>query len=165
MCHSLFHQSLIRSWDQGFCQALGFASDQSSLSSSSPTTELLQRLFPPLLDALREPRSGLLLCQPSGPVPLALGLCTLQTTLLWFWGKAQQHLASWAPGSFLPLIQKDLPVSSWGWGGEQPRLGSDLTPCLCQSLYYTRQKLCLAWQQRKAWPWKWNSSWAWRSGS
>lgn len=109
LCHSLFHQSLIRSWDQGFCQALGSASDQSSLSSSSPTTELLQRLFPPLLDALREPRSGLLLCQPSGPVPLALGLCTLQTTLLWFWGKAQQHLASWAPGSFLPLIQKDLP--------------------------------------------------------
>ncbi|KAM5250262.1 coiled-coil domain-containing protein 142 isoform 2-T2 [Hipposideros larvatus] len=109
LCHSLFHQSLIRSWDQGFCQALGSTIDQSSLSSSSHTTELLQQLFPPLLDALQEPRSGLLLCQPSGPVPLALGLCTLQTTLLWFWGRGQHHLAAWAPGSFLLLIQKDLP--------------------------------------------------------
>ncbi|KAM5319693.1 coiled-coil domain-containing protein 142 isoform 4-T4 [Glossophaga mutica] len=44
-----------------------------------------------------------------GPAPLALGLCTLQTTLLWFWGRAQQHLAVWAPESFLLLIQKDLP--------------------------------------------------------
>ncbi|XP_059515345.1 coiled-coil domain-containing protein 142 isoform X1 [Myotis daubentonii] len=109
LCHSLFHQSLISSWDQVFCQALGSAGDQSRLSSSSHTTALLQQLFPPLLEALREPKSGLLLCQPPGPVPLALGLCTLQTTLLWFWGRAQQHLAAWAPGSFLPLIQKDLP--------------------------------------------------------
>lgn len=181
MCHGLLHQSLIRSWDRGekerplgvtqtpvdlflsnrtpsssvFCQALGSAGDQSSLSSSSHTTELLQRLFPPLLDALREPKSGLLLCQPPGetdswgwgnrstvedisfilkagssqrcsmtpqilvppppppgPAPLALGLCTLQAILLWFWGRAQQHLAAWAPGSFLLLIQKDLRVSS-----------------------------------------------------
>ncbi|XP_054449508.1 coiled-coil domain-containing protein 142 [Pteronotus mesoamericanus] len=109
LCHSLFHQSLIRSWDQVFCQALGSAGDQSSLSSSCHTTELLQQLFPPLLDALQEPRSGLILCQPPGPVPLALGLCTLQTTLLWFGGRAQQHLAAWAPDSFLLLIQKDLP--------------------------------------------------------
>ncbi|KAM5319691.1 coiled-coil domain-containing protein 142 isoform 2-T2 [Glossophaga mutica] len=109
LCHSLFHQSLIRSWDQVFCQALGSAGDQSSLSSSCHTTELLRQLFPPLLDALREPRSGLLLCQSPGPAPLALGLCTLQTTLLWFWGRAQQHLAVWAPESFLLLIQKDLP--------------------------------------------------------
>ncbi|XP_023616402.1 coiled-coil domain-containing protein 142 [Myotis lucifugus] len=100
---------LSRSWDQVFCQALGSAGDQSRLSSSSQTTELLQQLFPPLLAALQEPKSGLLLCQPPGPVPLALGLCTLQTTLLWFWGRAQQHLAAWAPGSFLLLIQKDLP--------------------------------------------------------
>ncbi|XP_014648184.1 PREDICTED: coiled-coil domain-containing protein 142 isoform X2 [Ceratotherium simum simum] len=110
LCHNLLHQSLIWSWDQGFCQALGSAGgDQSSLPSSSHTTELLQQLFPPLLDALREPKSRLLLYQPPGPAPLALGLCTLQTTLLWFWGRAQQHLAAWAPGSFLPLIQKDLP--------------------------------------------------------
>ncbi|XP_016058039.1 PREDICTED: coiled-coil domain-containing protein 142 [Miniopterus natalensis] len=109
LCHSLFHQSLIRSWDQVFCQALGSASDQSCLSSSSHTSELLQQLFPPLLDALQETKPGLLLCQPQGPAPLALGLCTLQTTLLWFWGRAQQHLAAWAPGSFLLLIQKDLP--------------------------------------------------------
>ncbi|CAK6435225.1 unnamed protein product [Pipistrellus nathusii] len=108
LCHGLLHQSLIRSWDRVFCQALGSAGDQSSLSSSSHTTELLQRLFPPLLDALREPKSGLLLCQPPGPAPLALGLCTLQAILLWFWGRAQQHLAAWAPGSFLLLIQKDL---------------------------------------------------------
>ncbi|XP_053519320.1 coiled-coil domain-containing protein 142 isoform X3 [Artibeus jamaicensis] len=60
LCHGLFHQSLIWSWDQV-------------------------------------------------PAPLALGLCTLQTTLLWFWGRAQQHLAVWAPESFLLLIQKDLP--------------------------------------------------------
>ncbi|XP_045684856.1 coiled-coil domain-containing protein 142 isoform X2 [Phyllostomus hastatus] len=105
LCHSLFHQSLIQSWDQ----ALGSGGNQSSLSSSRHTTELLQQLFPPLLDALREPRSGLLLCQPPGPALLALGLCTLQTTLLWFWGRAQQHLAVWAPESFLLLIQKDLP--------------------------------------------------------
>ncbi|XP_007184089.1 coiled-coil domain-containing protein 142 isoform X4 [Balaenoptera acutorostrata] len=110
LCHNLIHQSLIWSWDQGFCQALGSASgNQSSLPSSSQTTELLQQLFPPLLDALREPRSGLLLCRPPGPAPLSLGLCTLQTTLLWFWGRTQQHLAAWAPGSFLLLIQKDLP--------------------------------------------------------
>nr|XP_058934973.1 coiled-coil domain-containing protein 142 isoform X4 [Kogia breviceps] len=110
LCHNLIHQSLIWSWDQGFCQALGSASgNKSSLPSSSHTTELLQQLFPPLLDALRESRSGLLLCRPPGPDPLALGLCTLQTTLLWFWGRTQQHLAAWAPGSFLLLIQKDLP--------------------------------------------------------
>nr|XP_010331718.1 coiled-coil domain-containing protein 142 isoform X2 [Saimiri boliviensis boliviensis] len=43
------------------------------------------------------------------PVPIALGLCTLQTTLLWFLGRAQQYLAAWDPASFLLLIQKDLP--------------------------------------------------------
>uniref|UniRef100_F7DD61 Coiled-coil domain containing 142 n=1 Tax=Equus caballus TaxID=9796 RepID=F7DD61_HORSE len=111
LCDNLFHQSVIWSWDQGFCQALGSAGGgQSSLPASSHTTELLQQLFPPLLDALQEPKSGLLLCQPPGPAPLALGLCTLQTTLLWFWGRAQQYLAAWAPGSFLLLIQKDLPL-------------------------------------------------------
>ncbi|KAM9212339.1 LOW QUALITY PROTEIN: coiled-coil domain-containing protein 142 [Dugong dugon] len=116
LCHNLLHQSLIRSWDQGFCQALGLArGDQNSLPSSwdgsscSRTTELLQQLFLSLLDALQEPRSGLILCRPAGPAPLALGLCTLQTTLLWLLGRAQQHLAAWAPGSFLLLIQKDLP--------------------------------------------------------
>jgi hypothetical protein len=51
-----------------------------------------------------------------GPVHLALGLCTLQTTLLWFLSKVQQYLAVWTPGSFLILIQKDLPVSGWGVG-------------------------------------------------
>nr|XP_058934971.1 coiled-coil domain-containing protein 142 isoform X2 [Kogia breviceps] len=103
-------QQLSQALGQGFCQALGSASgNKSSLPSSSHTTELLQQLFPPLLDALRESRSGLLLCRPPGPDPLALGLCTLQTTLLWFWGRTQQHLAAWAPGSFLLLIQKDLP--------------------------------------------------------
>ncbi|XP_062934909.1 coiled-coil domain-containing protein 142 isoform X1 [Cynocephalus volans] len=109
LCRSLLHQSLIWSWDEGFCQALGSTlGDQSSLPSSSRTTELLQQLFPPLLDALREPRSGLI-CRLPGPASIALGLCTLQTTLLWFLGRAQQHLAAWAPGSFLLLIQKDLP--------------------------------------------------------
>ncbi|XP_076690026.1 coiled-coil domain-containing protein 142 isoform X4 [Callospermophilus lateralis] len=44
-----------------------------------------------------------------GPAPAALGLCTLQTTLLWFLNRAQQNLAAWIPGSFLLLIQKDLP--------------------------------------------------------
>uniref|UniRef100_G1MFR4 Coiled-coil domain containing 142 n=1 Tax=Ailuropoda melanoleuca TaxID=9646 RepID=G1MFR4_AILME len=103
-------QQLSQALGQGFCQALGSAGeDQSSLPSSSHTTELLQQLFPPLLDALREPRSGLLLCQPPGPAPLALGLCTLQTTLVWFLGKTRQHLAVWAPGSLLVLIQKNLP--------------------------------------------------------
>ncbi|XP_019825435.2 coiled-coil domain-containing protein 142 isoform X3 [Bos indicus] len=103
-------QQLSQALGQGFCQVLGSASgNQSSLPSSSCTTKLLQQLFPPLLDALREPRSGLLLCGPPGPAPLALGLCTLQTTLLWFWSRTQQHLAAWAPGSFLLLIQKDLP--------------------------------------------------------
>ncbi|XP_006872506.1 PREDICTED: coiled-coil domain-containing protein 142 [Chrysochloris asiatica] len=116
LCHKLLHESLLWSWDQGFCQALGSAhGDHNSLPSSwngsfcSRTTELLQQLFPPLLDALQEPRSGLILCQPPGPAPLALGLCTIQTTLLWFLGRAQQHLAAWTPGSFLLLIQKDLP--------------------------------------------------------
>ncbi|XP_057353051.1 coiled-coil domain-containing protein 142 isoform X2 [Manis pentadactyla] len=110
LCHNLFHQSLIWSWDQAFCQALGSAhGGQSNLPSSSHTTELLQQLFPPLLDALQEPRSGLLLRWPPGPALLALGLCTLQTTLLWFLSRAQQHVAAWAPGSLLLLIQKDLP--------------------------------------------------------
>ncbi|XP_075413017.1 coiled-coil domain-containing protein 142 isoform X2 [Tenrec ecaudatus] len=116
LCHSLLHQSLLWSWDQGFCQALGSVHrDQNSLpsprdgSSCSGTTALLQQLLPPLLDALQEPRSALTLPWPPGPAPLALGLCTLQTTLLWFLGRAQQHLAAWAPGSFLFLIQKDLP--------------------------------------------------------
>ncbi|CAI9174055.1 unnamed protein product [Rangifer tarandus platyrhynchus] len=110
LCRNLIHQSLIWSWDQGFCQVLGSASgNQSRLPSSSCTTKLLQQLFPPLLDALREPKSGLLLCGQPGPAPLALGLCTLQTTLLWFWSTTQQHLAAWAPGSFLLLIQKELP--------------------------------------------------------
>ena len=110
LCHSLFHQSVICSWDQGFCQALGSAlGGQSSPASLSPTSELLQRLFPPLLDSLRQPRPELRLCPPAGPTPVALGLCTLQTTLLWFVGRAQQHLAAWDPGSFLLLLQKDLP--------------------------------------------------------
>ncbi|XP_077622366.1 coiled-coil domain-containing protein 142 isoform X3 [Crocuta crocuta] len=103
-------QQLSQALGQGFCQALGSAGqDQSSRPSSSHTSELLQQLFPPLLDALGQPRSGLLLCQPPDPAPLALGLCTLQTTLLWFLGRTQQHLAAWAPDSFLLLIQKDLP--------------------------------------------------------
>ncbi|XP_047378481.1 coiled-coil domain-containing protein 142 [Sciurus carolinensis] len=110
LCHSLLHQSLIWSWDQGFCQALGSTlGDQSSPASPSHTTQLLQQLFPPLLDALQEPRSGLIPCRPPGPAPAALGLCTLQTTLLWFLNRAQQNLAAWTPGSFLLLIQKDLP--------------------------------------------------------
>nr|XP_051693016.1 coiled-coil domain-containing protein 142 isoform X4 [Oryctolagus cuniculus] len=110
LCHSLHHQSLVWSWDQGFCQALGSAvRDQNSLPASSHTMQLLQQLFPPLLDALREPGSGLLFCRPPGPAPTALGLCTLQTTLLWFLGRTQRHLAAWAPRSFLLLIQKDLP--------------------------------------------------------
>nr|XP_045007493.1 coiled-coil domain-containing protein 142 isoform X2 [Jaculus jaculus] len=108
--HSLLHQSLICSWDQGFCQALGSAlGDQTSLATPSHTTELLQQLFPPLLDTLQELRSRHSLCHTPGPEAVALGLCTLQTTLLWFWGRAQQHLAAWDPGSFLLLIQKDLP--------------------------------------------------------
>ncbi|XP_058539594.1 coiled-coil domain-containing protein 142 isoform X2 [Neofelis nebulosa] len=108
--HRAAAQQLSQALGQGFCQALGSAGeDQSSRPSSSHTTELLQQLFPPLLDALQQPRSGLLLCQPPDPAPLALGLCTLQTTLLWFLGRTQQHLAAWAPDSFLLLIQKDLP--------------------------------------------------------
>uniref|UniRef100_A0A2K5E997 Coiled-coil domain containing 142 n=1 Tax=Aotus nancymaae TaxID=37293 RepID=A0A2K5E997_AOTNA len=110
LCHSLLHQSLIWSWDQGFCQALGSAlGDQSGLPTSSRTAELLQQLFPPLLDALRKPRLQLIFWQPADPVPVTLGLCTLQTTLLWFLGRAQQYLAAWDPASFLLLIQKDLP--------------------------------------------------------
>ncbi|XP_054331239.1 coiled-coil domain-containing protein 142 isoform X3 [Pongo pygmaeus] len=110
LCHRLLHQSLIWSWDQGFCQALGSAlGGQSILPTSSGTAELLQQLFPPLLDALREPRLRLIFCQPADPAPVALGLCTLQTTLLWFLGRAQQYLAAWDPASFLLLIQKDLP--------------------------------------------------------
>ncbi|XP_075839880.1 coiled-coil domain-containing protein 142 [Microtus pennsylvanicus] len=110
LCHSLHHRSLVWSWDQGFCQALGSSlAGQSSPVSLSQTAELLQRLFPPLLDTLREPKSELSLCLPPGPAPVALGLCTLQTTLIWFLGRAQHHLAAWAPGSFLLLIQKDLP--------------------------------------------------------
>ncbi|KAM4867769.1 LOW QUALITY PROTEIN: coiled-coil domain-containing protein 142 [Thomomys bottae] len=131
VCHRLLHQSLIQTWDHGeksgtlfgevgggiqvtncpsairlytlssgFCQALG---------SASGTAEQLQRLFPPLLDVLQESRSGLVLHQSPGPTPIGLGLCTLQTTLLWFLGRAQQHLTAWSPGSFLLLIQKDLP--------------------------------------------------------
>ncbi|CAO2605567.1 Coiled-coil domain-containing protein 142 [Lemmus lemmus] len=110
LCHSLHHRSLVWSWDQGFCQALGSSLvGQSSPVSLSQTAELLQRLFPPLLDILREPKSELSLCLPPGPAPVALGLCTLQTTLIWFLGRAQHHLAAWVPGSFLLLIQKDLP--------------------------------------------------------
>ncbi|XP_005385553.1 PREDICTED: coiled-coil domain-containing protein 142 [Chinchilla lanigera] len=111
LCHNLLHHSLIRSWDQGFCQALASAAlgDQSSPASHSHTTELLEQLFAPLLDTLQECRSGLILCQPPGPAPVALGLCTLQITLLWLVGRTQQHLAAWAPDSFLLLIQKHLP--------------------------------------------------------
>ncbi|KAM6179373.1 coiled-coil domain-containing protein 142 isoform 1-T1 [Erethizon dorsatum] len=104
LCHNLLHQSLIWSWDQGFCQALASAAlgDQSSPASHCHTTELLRQLFAPLLDTLQECRSGLIPCQPPG-------LCTLQITLLWFLGRTQQHLAAWAPDSFLLLIQKHLP--------------------------------------------------------
>ncbi|XP_032099298.1 coiled-coil domain-containing protein 142 isoform X2 [Sapajus apella] len=103
-------QQLSQALGQGFCQALGSAlGDQSGLPTSSRTAELLQQLFPPLLDALRKPRLRLIFCQPADPVPIALGLCTLQTTLLWFLGRAQQYLAAWDPASFLLLIQKDLP--------------------------------------------------------
>ncbi|XP_016043748.1 coiled-coil domain-containing protein 142 isoform X2 [Erinaceus europaeus] len=109
LCRRLLHQSFIWSWDQGFCQALGSTGDHRILPSSSHTSELLQQLFPPLLDAIREDSSGTMLCHPQGPSSLALGLCTLQTTLLWLGGRAQQLLAAWAPGSFLFLIQKDLP--------------------------------------------------------
>ncbi|XP_004844730.1 coiled-coil domain-containing protein 142 [Heterocephalus glaber] len=111
LCHNLLHQSHIWSWDQGFCQALASAAlgDQSSPASTSHTAELLRQLFPPLLDTIQECRSGLILCQPPGPAPIALGLCTLQITLLWFLGRTQQHLAAWAPDSFLLLIQNHLP--------------------------------------------------------
>ncbi|XP_048208745.1 coiled-coil domain-containing protein 142 isoform X2 [Perognathus longimembris pacificus] len=121
MCHRLLHQSLIWTWDQGFCKALGSTlRDQSNPVSASGTAELLQKLFPPLLDGLQELRSGLILHQSPGPLqclaaalvgpaPIALGLCTLQTTLVWFLGRAQHHLTTWFPGSFLLLIQKDLP--------------------------------------------------------
>nr|XP_013006992.1 coiled-coil domain-containing protein 142 [Cavia porcellus] len=111
LCHNLLHQSLVRSWDQGFCQALASAArqGQSSPASHSRTAELLQQLFALLLDTFQECRSGLILCQPPGPAPVALGLCTLQITLLWFLGRTQQHLAAWAPDFFLPLIQKHLP--------------------------------------------------------
>ncbi|XP_033031085.1 coiled-coil domain-containing protein 142 isoform X4 [Trachypithecus francoisi] len=103
-------QQLSQALGQGFCQALGSALEgQSSLPTSSRTAELLQQLFPPLLDALREPRLRVIFCQPADPAPVALGLCTLQTTLLWFLGRAQQYLAAWDPASFLLLIQKDLP--------------------------------------------------------
>ncbi|XP_054331242.1 coiled-coil domain-containing protein 142 isoform X6 [Pongo pygmaeus] len=103
-------QQLSQALGQGFCQALGSAlGGQSILPTSSGTAELLQQLFPPLLDALREPRLRLIFCQPADPAPVALGLCTLQTTLLWFLGRAQQYLAAWDPASFLLLIQKDLP--------------------------------------------------------
>lgn len=51
----------------GFCQALGSSlAGQSSPASLSQTAELLQRLFPPLLDTLREPKSELSLCLPPG---------------------------------------------------------------------------------------------------
>ncbi|XP_017730734.1 PREDICTED: coiled-coil domain-containing protein 142 isoform X4 [Rhinopithecus bieti] len=103
-------QQLSQALGQGFCQALRSAlGGQSSLPTSSRTAELLQQLFPPLLDALREPRLRVIFCQPADPAPVALGLCTLQTTLLWFLGRAQQYLAAWDPASFLLLIQKDLP--------------------------------------------------------
>ncbi|XP_023043751.2 coiled-coil domain-containing protein 142 isoform X3 [Piliocolobus tephrosceles] len=103
-------QQLSQALGQGFCQALRSAlGGQSSLSTSSHTAELLQQLFPPLLDALQEPRLRVIFCQPADPAPVALGLCTLQTTLLWFLGRAQQYLAAWDPASFLLLIQKDLP--------------------------------------------------------
>ena len=101
LCRNLIHQSLVWSWDQGeeegvmavrqaphcpflikpylsspgFCQVLGSAGgNQGSLPSSSCTTKLLQQLFPPLLDALREPKSGLLLCGQPGE------------TRCWGWG-------------------------------------------------------------------------------
>ncbi|XP_004622860.2 coiled-coil domain-containing protein 142 isoform X3 [Sorex araneus] len=106
---SLWRQSLIWNWDQGFCRALGCSRDDRALPSSSHTSGLWQQLFPPLLDALREDTTGLHLSAPPAPAPLALGLCTLQATLLWFGGRAQQHLAAWAPTSFLLLTQKDLP--------------------------------------------------------
>ncbi|KAG3267013.1 coiled-coil domain-containing protein 142 isoform X4 [Ictidomys tridecemlineatus] len=103
-------QQLSQALGQGFCQALGSTlRDQNSPASLSHTTQLLQQLFPPLLDALQELRSGLIHCRLPGPAPAALGLCTLQTTLLWFLNRAQQNLAAWIPGSFLFLIQKDLP--------------------------------------------------------
>ncbi|XP_015355314.2 coiled-coil domain-containing protein 142 isoform X3 [Marmota marmota marmota] len=103
-------QQLSQALGQGFCQALGSTlRDQNSPASLSHTTQLLQQLFPPLLDALQELRSGLIHCRLPGPAPAALGLCTLQTTLLWFLNRAQQNLAAWIPGSFLLLIQKDLP--------------------------------------------------------
>ncbi|XP_055973712.1 coiled-coil domain-containing protein 142 [Sorex fumeus] len=106
---SLWRQSLIWNWDRGFCRALGCSRDDRALASSSHTSGLWQQLFSPLLDALREDATGLPLSAPPAPAPLALGLCTLQATLLWFGGRAQQHLAAWAPTSFLLLTQKDLP--------------------------------------------------------
>ncbi|KFO30171.1 Coiled-coil domain-containing protein 142 [Fukomys damarensis] len=109
--HRAVAQQLSEALVQGFCQALASAAlgDQSSPASNSHTTELFRQLFPPLLDTLQEYRSGLILCQPPGPAPIALGLCTLQITLLWFLGRTQQYLAAWAPDSFLLLIQKHLP--------------------------------------------------------
>ncbi|XP_052576595.1 coiled-coil domain-containing protein 142 isoform X3 [Peromyscus californicus insignis] len=115
VCDILLHQSLLWSWDHGFCRALGSSlTGQSGPAPLPPTAELLQRLFPPLLDALREPswlspEGSLWTSSPPGPAPVALGLCTLQTTVLWFLGRAQQYLAAWAPSSFLLLTQKDLP--------------------------------------------------------
>lgn len=160
LCHTLLHQSLVWNWDQGFCQALGSAlGDQNSPASPSRTTELLQRLFPPLLDDLRQPRSGLILCHP-GPAPVALGLCTLQTTLLWFLGRVQQHLASWAPGPFLFLIQKDLPsllheveaLSELASEGSsalemEPQLGLEIQKLTRQMQFLPEESLSLFFQE------------------
>ncbi|XP_036619451.1 coiled-coil domain-containing protein 142 [Trichosurus vulpecula] len=117
LCHCLLRQALIWMWDQGFCRALGSVRGDCGIMRASwdgtpcmHTTDLFQQLFPPLTSALQEP--GAASCQSSGPgpPPLALGLCTLQATTHWLLSKCQQHLASWAPGPLLLLIQRELPL-------------------------------------------------------
>ncbi|XP_043826803.1 coiled-coil domain-containing protein 142-like isoform X1 [Dromiciops gliroides] len=117
LCHGLLRRALTRTWDQGFCRALGSARGDRTIMPTSwdgtpcmPTTSLLQQLFPPLTSALQEPGSASCQSPGLGPLPLALGLCTLQVTTLWLLSKCQQHLASWAPGLLLLLTQRELPL-------------------------------------------------------
>ncbi|XP_074086114.1 coiled-coil domain-containing protein 142 [Macrotis lagotis] len=157
LCHCLLQQASTQTWDRGFCQALGSTRGGRGVvpgswdgTSCMYTTDLLRRLFPPLVSVLREPASAS--CRSPGPAPLALGLCTLQTTTLWLLSKCQQHLVSWDPGLLLLLIQRELPLllceaetlaTLVSEGASVPELGKEIQRLTSRIQVLSEEALCL----------------------
>ncbi|XP_074848232.1 coiled-coil domain-containing protein 142 isoform X2 [Carettochelys insculpta] len=123
LCLHLLSRSVFRSWDQGFCRALGSSLGDRCVpgprtvgAAHSRTAQLLWELHPPLACALKclGPRlaagaaSRDLICPGLRLELLTLCLATGQASRSWLMAKAYQHLAAWSLCPFLLVTQGDL---------------------------------------------------------